>query len=92
MDTDKWDDKQEPYTVYNHFIKKVFGDWDKDKMRLKYHIGTKKDLIERLKPKAGELSERKTIICKKIENINLELKKAIEFIKLNNIKEDFSDF
>jgi hypothetical protein len=76
-----WREKQEIYTVYQHFIKIVLREW-KTKYKNKYTMNkiTKHDM-ERLNPV--------TIISEDIQDIDLTLKKADEFIRLQKIAEDF---
>jgi hypothetical protein len=76
-----WREKQEIYTVYQHFIKIVLREWQ-TKYKNKYGMNkiTKHDM-ERLNPK--------TIISEDIQDIDLTLKKADEFIRLQKIAEDF---
>lgn len=76
-----WLEKQEPYTVYKYFIKIVLREW-KTIYKNKYNINkiTKHDM-ERLNPK--------TIVKEDIQDINLSLKRANEFIRLQKIEEDF---
>jgi hypothetical protein len=76
-----WREKQDIYTVYQHFIKIVLREW-KTKYKNKYGMNkiTKHDM-ERLNPK--------TIISEDIQDIDLTLKKADEFIRLQKIAEDF---
>lgn len=76
-----WTEKQEPYTVYQHFIKTVLREW-KTKYKDKYGMNkiTKHD-FERLNPK--------TIISEEIQDIDLTIKKAEEFIRLQKLEEDF---
>ena len=76
-----WTEKQEPYTVYQHFIKNVLREW-KTKYKNKYGMNkiTKHDL-ERMNPK--------TIISEEIQDIDLTIKKAEEFIRLQKLEEDF---
>jgi hypothetical protein len=76
-----WTEKQELYTVYQHFIKIVLREW-KTKYKNKYTMNkiTKHDM-ERLNPV--------TIISEDIQDIDLTLKKADEFIRLQKIAEDF---
>ena len=76
-----WTEKQEPYTVYQHFIKIVLREW-KTKYKDKYGMNkiTKHDM-ERLNPV--------TIVKEDIQDIDLTLKKAAEFIRLQKIEEDF---
>ena len=76
-----WLEKQEPYTVYQHFIKIVLREWNtkyKDKY-IKNKI-TKHDM-ERLNPV--------TIIREDIQDIDLTLKKANEFVRLQKMEGDF---
>lgn len=77
-----WREKQEIYTVYQHFIKIVLREW-KTKYKNKYGMNkiTKHDM-ERLNPK--------TIISEDIQDIDLTIKKAEEFIRLQKIEEDFT--
>ena len=77
-----WREKQEIYTVYQHFIKIVLREW-KQKYKNKYGMNkiTKHDM-ERLNPK--------TIISEDIQDIDLTLKKAEEFTRLKKIEEDFT--
>lgn len=72
-----WREKQELYSVYQHFIKIVLREW-KTKYKNKYGMNkiTKHDM-ERLNPK--------TIISEDIQDIDLTLKKAEEFIRLQKI-------
>lgn len=76
-----WTEKQEPYSVYQHFIKIVLREW-KTKYKNKYTINkiTKHDM-ERLNPK--------TIVSEDIQDINLTLKKANQFIREQKLAEDF---
>ena len=76
-----WREKQEPYTVYQHFIKVVLREW-KTKYKNKYGMNkiTKHDM-ERLNPV--------TIIREEIQDIDLTIKKANEFVRLQKIEEDF---
>ena len=76
-----WREKQDLYTVYQHFIKIVLREW-KTKYKNKYGMNkiTKHDM-ERLNPK--------TIISEEIQDIDLTLKKANEFVRLQKIEEDF---
>ena len=78
-----WREKQEPYNVYQHFIKVVFQEW-LTKYKDKYNMNkiTKIDM-ESLNPK--------TIVCEDIQDINLTLKKASEFIRLKKMEGDFND-
>lgn len=78
-----WREKQEPYTVYQHFIKVVLREWQ-TKYRNKYNMNkiTKHDM-ERLNPK--------TIVKEDIQDINLTLKKANQFIREQKLQEDFND-
>jgi hypothetical protein len=79
--TGTWTEKQKPYTVYQYFIKSVLREW-KTKYKNKYTMNkiTKHDM-ERLNPK--------TIVKEDIQDIELTLKKAVEFIRLQKIEEDF---
>lgn len=76
-----WREKQDLYTVYQHFIKMVLREW-KTKYKDKYTMNkiTKHDM-ERLNPK--------TIISEEIQDINLTLKKADEFVRLQKMEGDF---
>lgn len=76
-----WTEKQEPFTVYKHFIKILLQEWN-TKYKGKYINNkiTKHDM-ERFNPK--------TIVCEDIQDINLTIKKANEFIRLQRIAEDF---
>ena len=76
-----WREKQELYTVYQHFIKIVLREW-KTKYKNKYTMNkiTKHDM-ERLNPV--------TIISEDIQDIDLTIKKANEFVRLQKIEEDF---
>ena len=76
-----WLEKQEPYTVYQHFIKIVLREWQ-TKYKNKYGMNkiTKHDM-ERLNPK--------TIVKEDIQDINLTIKKAQQFIREQKIMEDF---
>lgn len=76
-----WTEKQEPYTVYQYFIKTVLREW-KTKYKDKYGMNkiTKHD-FERLNPK--------TIVKEDIQDIDLTIKKAEEFIRLQKMEEDF---
>ena len=77
-----WREKQEPYTVYQHFIKVVLREW-KTKYKNKYGMNkiTKYDM-ERLNPR--------TIVKEDIQDIDLTLKKANEFIRLQKMEGDFT--
>lgn len=76
-----WREKQELYTIYQHFIKIVLREW-KTKYKNKYDMNkiTKHDM-DRLNPK--------TIISEDIQDIDLTIKKAEEFVRLQKIEEDF---
>ena len=76
-----WTEKQTPYTMYQYFIKIVLNEW-KTKYENKYTMNkiTKHDM-ERLNPR--------TIISENIQDIELTLKKATEFIRLQKIEGDF---
>ena len=76
-----WTEKREPYTVYQYFIKSVLREW-KTKYKNKYGMNkiTKHDL-ERMNPK--------TIISEDIQDIDLTIKKAEEFVRLQKLQEDF---
>ena len=76
-----WREKQEPYTVYQHFIKIVLREW-KTKYKNKYGMNkiTKHDM-ERLNPK--------TIISEEIQDIDLTIKKAHQFVREQKLQEDF---
>lgn len=76
-----WKEKQEPYMVYQHFINIVLREW-KTKYKNKYGMNkiTKHDM-ERFNPK--------TIVKEDIQDIDLTLKKANEFIRLQKMEGDF---
>ena len=76
-----WLEKQEPYTVYQYFIKVVLREW-KTKYRNKYNMNkiTKHDM-ERLNPK--------TIVKEDIQDIDLTIKKANQFVREKKLQEDF---
>jgi hypothetical protein len=76
-----WREKQEIYTVYQHFIKIVLREW-KTKYKNKYTMNkiTKHDM-ERLNPV--------TIISEDIQDIDLTIKKANEFVRLQKMEGDF---
>ena len=76
-----WTEKQEPYNIYQYFIKNVLNEW-KNKYKNKYTMNkiTKHDL-ERLNPK--------TIVCEDIQDIELTIKKATEFVRLHKLEGDF---
>lgn len=76
-----WTEKQEPYTVYQHFIKIVLREW-KTKYKNKYGMNkiTKHDM-EKLNPV--------TIVKEDIQDIDLTLKRANEFIRLQKMEGDF---
>lgn len=76
-----WREKQEPYTVYQYFIKIVLREWQ-TKYKNKYNMNkiTKHDM-ERLNPK--------TIVKEDIQDINLTLKRANEFVRLQKMEGDF---
>jgi hypothetical protein len=76
-----WAEKQELYTVYQHFIKIVLREW-RTKYKDKYNKRkiTKHDM-EKLNPV--------TIIKEEIQDIDLTLKKAHEFVRLQKIEDDF---
>lgn len=77
-----WREKQDLYTVYQHFIKVVLREW-KTKYKNKYSMNkiTKHDM-ERLNPR--------TIVKEDIQDIELTLKKANEFIRLQKMEGDFT--
>ena len=76
-----WREKQELYTVYQHFIKIVLREWN-TKYKDKYNKNkiTKHDM-ERLNPK--------TIISEEIQDIDLTIKKAHQFVREQKLQEDF---
>ena len=76
-----WREKQEPYKVYQYFIKVVLREW-KTKYKDKYGMNkiTKHDM-ERLNPV--------TIVKEDIQDIDLTLKRANEFIRLQKMEGDF---
>ena len=76
-----WREKQDLYTVYQHFIKIVLREW-KTKYKNKYGMNkiTKHDM-ERLNPK--------TIISEEIQDIDLTIKKAQQFVREQKLQEDF---
>lgn len=76
-----WREKQELYTVYEHFIKIVLREW-KTKYKNKYTMNkiTKHDM-ERLNPV--------TIISEDIQDIDLTIKKAHQFVREQKLQEDF---
>lgn len=76
-----WGVKQDAYSVYDYFIKLVIREWQ-TKYKSKYNMNkiTKQDM-ERLNPK--------TIVKEEIQDLDLTLKKANEFIRLQKIEEDF---
>lgn len=73
-----WREKPELYTVYQHFINVVLREW-----KTKYNMNkiTKHDM-ERFKPS--------TIVNEEIQDIELLLKKANEFIRLQKMEGDFT--
>lgn len=77
-----WREKQEPYKVYKHFIKCILREW-KTNYKNKHWMNkiTKHDM-ERFNPK--------TIVNEDIQDIELTLKKANEFIRLQNMEGDFT--
>lgn len=76
-----WREKQELYTIYQHFIKMVLREW-KTKYKDKYNMNkiTKHDM-ERLNPR--------TIIQEDIQDIDLTIKKAQQFVREQKLQEDF---
>ena len=76
-----WTEAQKPYTMYQYFIKIVLNEWI-NKYKNKYTMNkiTKHDM-ERLNPK--------TIVSEDIQDIELTLKKANEFIRLQKLEGDF---
>ena len=76
-----WREKQEPYTVYQYFIKVVLREW-KTKYKNKYTMNkiTKHDM-EQLNPK--------TIVNENIQDIELTLKQANTLVRLQKMEEDF---
>ena len=76
-----WREKREPYNVFQHFIKGVLREW-KTEYKNKYNMKkiTKQDM-ERFNPK--------TIVKEDIEDIDLILKKANNFDRLQKLQEDF---
>ena len=76
-----WREKREPYTVFQHFIKGVLREW-KTEYKNKYSMKkiTKHDM-ERFNPK--------TIVKEDIEDIELTLKKANTFVRLQKMEGDF---
>ena len=76
-----WREKQEPYTVFQYFIKVVLREW-KTKYRNKYNMNkiTKHDM-ERLNPK--------TILKEDIQDIDLTLKQVSTLVRLQKMEGDF---
>lgn len=81
MTSATWREKQELYTVYQYFIKVVLREW-KTKYKNKYTMNkiTKHDM---------ERFNQKTIVFEDIQDIELTLKKANEFIRLQKMEGDF---
>lgn len=81
MTSATWREKQELYTVYQYFIKIVLREW-KTKYKNKYTMNkiTKHDM---------ERFNQKTIVFEDIQDIELTLKKANEFIRLQKMEGDF---
>ena len=78
-----WREKQEPYTVYQHFIKAVLREW-KTKYKNKYGMNKiTKHNMKRL--------NQKTIVKEDIQNIDLNIKKTEEFIRLQKMEGDFKN-
>jgi len=77
-----WTEKQEPYTVYQHFIKIVLREW-RTKYKNKYGMNkiTKQDMA-RFNPV--------TIVKEDIQDIDLTLKKASTFVRLQQMEGDFT--
>lgn len=76
-----WREKQEPYTVYQHFIKVVLREW-KTKYKNKYSMNKiKKHDMERFKSS--------TIVNEEIQDIDLTLKQVSTLVRLQKIEEDF---
>jgi len=76
-----WGVKQDAFSVYDYFIKLVIREWQ-TKYRSKYNMNkiTKQDMA-RFNPV--------TIVKEDIQDIDLTLKRASEFIRLQKIEEDF---
>jgi len=75
--------KQEPIKVYQYFIKLLVREW-KTKYKKKY------DESYGINHHDGkEMFNPKTIVKEDIQDINLTLKKAAEFIILQKLQEDF---
>ena len=77
-----WRKKRKPYKVYQHFIKGVLREW-KNEYKNKYSMKkiTKHDM-ERFNPR--------TIVKEDIEDIDLTLKKANTFVRLQKMEGDFT--
>lgn len=76
-----WTEKQDLCSIYQHFINIVLREW-KTKYKDKYGMNkiTRHDM-ERINPL--------TIIREEIQDIDLTLKKANEFIRLQKMEGDF---
>lgn len=76
-----WTEKQDLYWIYTYFIDIVLREWN-TKYKNKYGMNK----ITRHNMKGFNPV---TIIREEIENIDLTLKRATEFIRLQKIEEDF---
>ena len=76
-----WGVKQDAFSVYDYFIKLVIREWQ-TKYKSKYNMNkiTKQDMA-RLNPV--------TIVKEEIQDLDLTLKKAAEFIRLQKMEGDF---
>ena len=77
-----WGVKQDAFSVYDYFIKLVIREWQ-TKYKSKYNMNkiTKQDMA-RLNPV--------TIVKEEIQDLDLTLKRANEFIRLQKMEGDFT--
>lgn len=76
--------QQEPYEIYKHFIKKLIRNWnDQYKKILNNKNAPIRDNLDFINPK--------TIVKEEIQDIDLTLKRAHQFIREQRLQEDFND-
>lgn len=75
--------KQEPIRIYEYFLKLLVREW-KTKYKRIYEKEYGKNFHE-----GQEMFNPKTIVKEEIQDINLTLKRAKTFVRLQKIEEDF---
>ena len=77
-----FDKPQEPYEIYKQFIKKLIRGWNNKYKKILNNKNTaRRSDIDFMNPR--------TIIREDIQDINLSLKRANEFIRLQKMEGDF---